>query len=149
IDELIERHIPGVAPQKVDLNSLLEKARGSRPDIAGLEAFERAAKANLSAVRLRTWIPELTGFASFGGLTGGQGSSACPISPTAEVAIGAGWTIHGLGIGEFARHRKAKAEARAAELRVRGQQEEVRYQVTRTWRECNVLRDRIIVSKKR
>jgi len=110
------RRITFIPPEK-PVNELIALARANRPDLLAQRRRVEAADLESDAAHLGPFVPTI--FAGAGGLGGGLGGLG-GFGPTygslqgrQDWFLGAGWTLTGLGLGEYARAKAATARLRA------------------------------------
>lgn len=133
----------------VEFDALMQRALTRRPDLRELEALERAADAQLSAARWRPWIPAVDLFAGYAVYGGGRNEFVGDFNDRIDAGAGISWSFEGMGFGEAARQRKARAQARLAALQRQGLEETIRAQVVRALENVRSLRGSIAASRAR
>jgi outer membrane protein TolC len=131
------------------LDDLLEQALSSRPDLHELQAFQSAEREAIEGARWGPWTPSIDVFAGYGAFGGGPGSFFGDFGDRSDYGAGLTWTFQGLGFGDAARLRRAKADERAASLRLEGLKEIITGQVIRTRDQAANLRSRMSAARSR
>ncbi|MBI4603468.1 MAG: TolC family protein [Planctomycetes bacterium] len=131
------------------VEKLLETALSARPDLQELEAFQRAAEDRLEGARWSPWAPSVDLLAGYGAFGGGRGSFFGDFGDRGDYGAALTWSFDGLGFGDRARYRRARAEAREASLRHAGLEEAIAGAVIRTRDEARSLRSRLEAARSR
>ncbi|MGH9360622.1 MAG: TolC family protein, partial [Thermoanaerobaculia bacterium] len=133
----------------IRVDDLVAKALSGRPDLQEFQAFQRAAEERLDEARWSPWAPSVDVFAGYGAFGGGRGSFFGDFGDRGDYGAALTWTFEGLGFGDAARYRRARAEARETALRLEGLKETIVGQVIRTRDEARSLRSRISAARSR
>lgn len=107
-----------LVPPETAVGDLLDSALAGSPDLAEMRALSRAAEEMHNAAKWGPWIPEVFAAGSYGGYGGGPGSGGLygGLGDRSDFSGGLSWTLRGLGLGDRARQRQARAEALGARL---------------------------------
>ena len=127
---------------------LLDAALAASPDLAEMRALGRAAEEMKNAATWGPWTPEIFAAGSFGAYGGGPGTSGYEHGDRSDYAGGLSWTLRGLGLGDRARVRRARAEALEAGLQAARTRELVSGEVVRGWARSKSLLGRITAARK-
>jgi outer membrane protein TolC len=131
------------------LDDLLQQALSSRPDIHELQALQSAEREMIEGARWGPWTPSIDVFAGYGAFGGGSGSFFGDFGDRGDYGAGLTWSFEGLGFGDAARLRRAKANERAASLRLDGLKESITGLVIRTRDHAANLRSRMSAARSR
>jgi len=131
------------------IDDLLQQALSSRPDLHELQALQAAERETIEGARWGPWMPSIDVFAGYGAFGGGAGSFFGNFGDRGDYGAALTWTFEGLGFGDAARLRRAKADERAAVLRLDGLKESIAGQVIRTRDQAVNLRSRVSAARSR
>jgi outer membrane protein TolC len=128
---------------------LLDAALAASPDLAEMRALGRAAEEMKNAATWGPWTPEIFAAGSFGAYGGGPGNgNGYEHGDRSDFAAGLSWTLRGLGLGDRARVRRARAEALEAGLQAARTRDLVNADVVRGWTRSKNLLGRIEATRK-
>ncbi len=128
---------------------LLDAALAASPDLAEMRALGRAAEEMKNAATWGPWTPEIFAAGSFGAYGGGPGGdSGYEHGDRSDFSAGLSWTLRGLGLGDRARVRRARAEALEAGLQAARTRDLVSGEVVRGWTRSKNLLGRIEATRK-
>jgi len=129
---------------------LLDAALAASPDLAEMRALSRAAEEMKNAATWSPWTPDIYAAGGFGAYGGGPGSGGLygGLGDRSDFAGGLSWTLNGLGLGDRARRRRARAEALEAGLQAAKTRDLVGQDVVRGWTRSKNLMGRIEATRK-
>jgi len=107
-----------LVPGETEIGDLLDSALAASPDLAEMRALSRAAAEMENGAKWGPWIPEVFAAGTYGTYAGGAGSGGLynGFGDRSDFSGGLTWTLKGLGLGDRARQRQARAEALGARL---------------------------------
>ena len=130
-----------------DVEILVESALARRPDVLEFQALRRAAEEDLRGSRWTPWIPEVNAFAGYGAVGGGRNSVIGEFGDRFDGGAGLSWVFDGLGFGNMAEIRRARAELGEANLRLEELRDQVVGEVIRHWERIRILDARITTAR--
>jgi len=135
-----------------EVADLLDAALAASPDLAEMRALGRAAEEMKNAATWGPWTPDIFAAGSFGAYGGGpggeSGSGFYEHGDRSDFAAGLSWTLRGMGLGDRARVRRARAEALEAGLQAARTRDRVSAEVVRGWTRSKNLLGRIEATRK-
>lgn len=134
---------------EIPVAELIATATVEHPGLGELQARRAAAEERTAAQKRAPWIPNLDVFAGYGAFGGGRGSFNGDYGDRFDAGAGLSWSFDGLGFGERARLRKARAELREARFREQGFAERIAGEVTRNYEDVQSLRASIDAARTR
>ncbi|MCI0537634.1 MAG: TolC family protein [Verrucomicrobiales bacterium] len=111
------------------LNTLVEQALRTRPELKQSQALVEAARENKNGTVYGPLIPSIGAQAFGGGLGGGRDGDTGNFGDQQDYFVGLGWRIGPGGVFDFPRQRAAKTRLNAARLFVDKAQDEITRQV--------------------
>lgn len=120
-----------IAPAQADVDSLIGRALGARPELGRSSADLAAAQTALKGARFAPLIPTVTAQAALGGLGGAPGTNRWTqnYGSTTDYSLGLSWRLGPGGLFDHAPERVASAQLQQAELELERTRQSVRRQV--------------------
>ena len=131
------------------VDALIESALSRRPDVMEFDALRRAAEENLRGARWRPWIPEISAFAGYGAFGGGRNHTIGEFGDRFDGGAGLSWVFDGLGFGDLAQVRRARAELNEANLRLGQLRDQIAAEVINNRERIRILEARISTARSR
>jgi outer membrane protein TolC len=126
-----------ISPER-PVSALVAEALDQRPDLHARELRREAADQESTAARVGPFIPTILGGlgsgtnGGFGGV-GVEGSNFGDLRGRQDYFVGAGWVLHGLGLGDHAEARAAAARLQAARIEEEDLRDTIRREIVETY----------------
>ena len=129
------------------LDSLVQQALGSRPELKQNQALVTAAREAKNGAVYGPLIPSLGAQAFAGGLGGGKNDSTGNFGQSEDYFVGLGWRIGPGGLFDVGRVRASKARLETARLSRAKVQDEITRQVVESHARVQSLQDQLATTK--
>ena len=129
------------------LDSLVQQAVRSRPELKQSQALESAARDAKNGAIYGPLIPSLGAQAVAGGLGGGKNGSTGNFGQSEDYFVGLGWRIGPGGLFDVGRVRANEARLEAAKLSGAKVQDEITRQVVESHAHAQSLQDQLATTK--
>ena len=129
------------------LDSLVQQALGSRPELKQSQALLTAARAAKNGAIYGPLIPSLGAQAFVGGLGGGKNDSTGHFGESEEYLLGLGWRIGPGGLFDSGRIHASKSRLETARLSGAKVQDEITRQVVESHARAQSLLDQIATAR--
>jgi outer membrane protein TolC len=149
-----------IIPDPFPLHDLLAIAMGQRPELAARRAAIREAILALNAARVLPLSPTIIAGYSAGSFGGGSNLIGQPggfqgfaearfgsFAPRDDIDVIMFWTAQNMGVGNFARMRVRRNEARLAELELVRELNRVRYEVATAYAQTHARFNQIGIAQ--
>jgi outer membrane protein TolC len=129
------------------LDSLVQQAARSRPELKQSQALESAARDAKNGAIYGPLIPSIGAQASAGGLGGGKNDSTGNFGQSEDYFVGLGWRIGPGGLFDVGRVRASKARLETAKLSGAKVRDEITRQVVESHTRAQSLQDQLATTR--